>query len=107
MTVRERKRSGALTDFSARFQLVVSYRIPLQVEEASICHCGPKGDSYYRCPRCQNLLEREWMAYCSNCGQCLSWGMIPMTAYEMPIDREVCKKHGKESDRYIVVGVKF
>ena len=34
MTVRERERSGALTDFSACFRLVVSYQVPMQVEKA-------------------------------------------------------------------------
>ena len=82
MTVRERERSGALTDFSACFRLIVSYRMPMQVEESSLCYCGPNGDSYYRCPRCRDLLEREWMAYCTNCGQCLCWGDDPGDADE-------------------------
>ena len=73
MTVRELGRSRTLADFSIRFRLLQAYREPMRVKETSICYCGPHGDSYYRCPRCRNLLEREWMAYCSNCGQCLSW----------------------------------
>ena len=28
---------------------------------------------YYVCPRCNVTMEREFMAYCDRCGQCLSW----------------------------------
>ncbi|MCD7756151.1 MAG: hypothetical protein LUJ09_07490 [Firmicutes bacterium] len=31
------------------------------------------GDGYYVCPRCGVSLEREFMAYCDRCGQCLGW----------------------------------
>lgn len=51
----------------------VSYRIPLPVIEILLL---PSGDSYSVCPRCDNLLEREYMGYCNCCGQCLAWGMF-------------------------------
>ena len=73
MTVRERQRSGTLTDFSVCFQLMLSYRIPMKVTDVMFFPRWPQDDSYYRCPRCQELLEREFLAYCSNCGQCLDW----------------------------------
>lgn len=69
MTVREREQSSTLTDSSVCFQLMLTYRIPMRVEDA----VGPRDDIYYRCPRCQRLLEREFLAYCSTCGQCLDW----------------------------------
>ena len=73
MAVRERERTGTLTDFSACFQLMLTYRIPMKVKDAVIFPRWPRGDIYYRCPRCQKLLERECIAYCCNCGQCLDW----------------------------------
>lgn len=73
MTVRERERSGTLTDSSVCFQLMLTYRIPMRVEDAIIFSHFPQDDIYYRCPRCQGLLEREFIAYCSACGQCLDW----------------------------------
>lgn len=73
MTVRERERSGTLSDSSVCFQLMLTYRIPMWVEDAIIFHHWPQDDIYYRCPRCQRLLEREFLAYCSACGQCLDW----------------------------------
>ena len=73
MTVRERERSGTLTDFSVAFQLMLTYRIPMKVNEAIIFSRWPEDDIYYRCPRCQRLLEREFLSYCNLCGQCLNW----------------------------------
>ena len=73
MTVRERARSGILTDFSVLFQLAITYRMPLLVKEAIIFKRWPEDHIYYRCPRCQALLDREFIAHCSGCGQCLSW----------------------------------
>ena len=73
MTVREWKRSGALTDFFVCFQLMLTYRIPMKVTDAILFPRRPQDDIYYRCPRCQQLLEREFIAYCSGCGQCLDW----------------------------------
>ena len=31
------------------------------------------GDSYPLCPRCGGLTDREYMAFCDQCGQCLGW----------------------------------
>lgn len=73
MTVRERARSGILADFSVLFQLIITYRMPMRVQDVMVFYHFPEDDIYYRCPRCQQLLEREFMAYCSRCGQCLDW----------------------------------
>ena len=73
MTVRERARSSLLADFSSLFQTVITYRMPMTVDEAIVFH-KPFGDElYYCCPRCRNILDRDFMAYCSGCGQCLNW----------------------------------
>ena len=32
-----------------------------------------RNTGYYMCPRCSITMEREFMAYCDRCGQCLSW----------------------------------
>ena len=74
MTVRERQRSGLLADFSVCFQLMLSYRMPMKVKDVMVFPRFPeKDDIYYLCPRCQKLLDREFMAYCDRCGQCLDW----------------------------------
>lgn len=73
MIVRERERTGTLTDFSALFQLMITYRIPMTVNGVFVLRHFPEDHVYYRCPRCQQLLERELVAYCSQCGQCLEW----------------------------------
>ena len=73
MTVREQVRSGTLTDSSACFQLMLTYRIPMRVDTAVVFPRWPQDDIFYYCPRCQRLLEREFLAYCSSCGQCLDW----------------------------------
>lgn len=73
MTVRERQRFGTLTDFSVCFQLMLTYRIPMKVTDVMVFPRWPVDDIFYRCPRCQKLLNREFMAYCDCCGQCLDW----------------------------------
>ena len=71
--VREQAQPGTLADFSALFHLLLSYRMPMMVKDMLIFRRYPENDIYYRCPRCQKLLERDFMAYCSGCGQCLDW----------------------------------
>lgn len=71
--VREQAQSGTLTAFSVHFQLLMTYRVPMMVQDVMILSRLPENDIYYRCPRCQRLLEREFMVYCSSCGQCLDW----------------------------------
>ena len=73
MTVRERTRTGTLTDISVFFRLMMTYRVPMMVKNAVVFERWPVDEIYYRCPRCQQLLEREFMCYCSSCGQSLDW----------------------------------
>ena len=51
----------------------VSYRIPLPVTEVVLFRSG---DHYTVCPRCDRLLDREYMRYCDCCGQCLAWELL-------------------------------
>ena len=71
--VREQAKSGALTDFSVFFHLMMTYRTPMMVKDMLVIRRFPENHIYYRCPRCQVLLSQDFMAYCSNCGQCLDW----------------------------------
>ena len=71
--VREQANMRTLADFSAFFHLLLSYRVPMTVRDLMAFRQARGKDSYYICPRCQELLEREFIAYCSRCGQCLNW----------------------------------
>ena len=40
---------------------------------------SPLGDtSYYLCPKCGILLEREFVHYCDECGQKLNWRLVEL-----------------------------
>ena len=73
LAVREQAQPGTLADFSAFFHLLVTYRVPMMVKDMLIFRRYPENDIYYRCPRCQKLLSRDFLAYCDSCGQCLDW----------------------------------
>lgn len=51
----------------------LSYRHPMLIRELMVFPSKLHPDSYYVCPRCRNTMEREFMAYCDRCGQCLDW----------------------------------
>lgn len=38
--------------------------------------------SYYLCPKCGILLEREFVHYCDECGQKLNWHRIEVQLFE-------------------------
>ena len=71
--VREQANMRTLADFSVFFQLLMTYRVPMMVKDLVAFYHFPEDDVYYLCPRCQELLPREFMAYCDRCGQCLDW----------------------------------
>lgn len=49
------------------------YRLPMAVNEICVfSHCSD-GPAYPVCPRCAATMEREYMAFCSRCGQRLDW----------------------------------
>lgn len=51
----------------------LSYRLPMRVMELRVFHSFFGSTGYYKCPRCGITMEREFMAYCDRCGQCLNW----------------------------------
>ena len=71
--VREQATTSTLADFSVFFQLLMTYRVPMMVKDLVAFYHFPEDDVYYLCPRCQELLPREFVAYCDRCGQCLDW----------------------------------
>ena len=48
----------------------LSYRLPMLVTELLVYS---NNDSYYVCPRCHSTLDRDFLAFCDRCGQCLNW----------------------------------
>ena len=52
---------------------LASYRFAMPVTELMEFETGRRKDYYYVCPRCGITLEREFVAYCDRCGQCLDW----------------------------------
>ena len=48
---------------------VLSYRTPMRIREKIVL----SWTVYYRCPRCDRTLDREFQKYCDRCGQCLEW----------------------------------
>lgn len=75
--VREQANMRTLTDFSVFFHLLMTYRVPMVVKDKVAFYHFPENHIYYRCPRCQILLARDFMAYCDRCGQCLDWSEYP------------------------------
>ena len=71
--VREHANMRTLADFSVFFQLMLSYRVPMRVKDAILLPRRPHDYIFYYCPRCQHLLERDFVAYCCSCGQCIDW----------------------------------
>ena len=73
MIIKEQPQADIPTDFSILFQLLMTYRIPMLVKDAIIFQRWFENDSYYLCPRCQQVMEYEFIPHCSRCGQCLNW----------------------------------
>ena len=53
------------------------YRLPMSVTKIrAFPHCR-EAPAYPVCPRCDGTMEREYMAFCSRCGQKLDWQHYP------------------------------
>lgn len=52
----------------------MSYRVEQHVTQY---RTYPKGNSYPVCPRCGADIDREYMHFCNQCGQRLSWTRFP------------------------------
>ncbi|MCI8808828.1 MAG: hypothetical protein HFF84_01645 [Oscillibacter sp.] len=51
----------------------LQYRIPMAVEEIHVYPCCQSEPAYPVCPKCAMAVEREYIAFCSSCGQRLDW----------------------------------
>ena len=49
------------------------YRTPMRVREIMVFPAMRGRPAFAVCPRCGITMEREYVAYCDRCGQCLSW----------------------------------
>jgi len=51
----------------------ILYRLPKGVSEVRVFHAVFGETEYPVCPRCGRTMEREYMSFCSRCGQRLDW----------------------------------
>jgi len=49
------------------------YRLPMEVSEIHVFRIAFGETGYPVCPRCTRTMEREYMDFCSRCGQRLNW----------------------------------
>lgn len=52
---------------------ILSYRIFMEVNRL---FTDAQGNTFPLCPRCANIIDREFMNYCSCCGQHLAWNNV-------------------------------
>lgn len=72
MSARDRK-TGTLAFLLQKIIETMDYRSARVVREIVVCqdHLGEIG--LYICPRCDSLLDREFVRFCDRCGQRLDW----------------------------------
>lgn len=51
----------------------LSFRLPMPVVETRVSASTPGRPSFPVCPKCDHNLDRAYQAFCSSCGQSLSW----------------------------------
>ena len=62
----------------------LSYRVGMQVAHYRRYYMASGFDTIFAvCPRCQGSLEREYQAFCENCGQKLNWDFYPHATLKM------------------------
>ncbi len=69
MKARQQDISVSLPGLWHFFQAVLSFRQPMPIAEVKVL----LGSGFYVCPRCSLTIDREFMAFCDRCGQCLDW----------------------------------
>ena len=62
----------------APFWKQLLYRHAMAVTETHVFPRCQGAPAYPVCPRCRQTLEREYMAFCSRCGQKLDWQPYPV-----------------------------
>ena len=73
MKLMERECSVLTPELLTFLMGLASYRFAMSVTELMVFETWQMKDYYYICPRCGITLEREFMAHCDRCGQCLDW----------------------------------
>ena len=63
----------------------ISYRVPLRVKKVIYFS---ETSCFSICPRCDTIMEREYVQFCDRCGQRLSWYALSRA--------EVCYPRGRE-----------
>ena len=63
---------------------------------------------YSTCPRCELPIEREFVNYCSNCGQRLSWesflkGNVDFEYYPQLLQAEAASAENSSQEKCLVV----
>ena len=58
----------------------LTFRAPRMVTRVRLCRDFQGVCSFPVCPRCGASLEREYLSYCSRCGQCLCWDRFDQAA---------------------------
>ena len=53
-----------------RYQKECRYRIPFEIKKISI---QQNEYSFPICPRCKDVIDREYQSFCDRCGQRLAW----------------------------------
>lgn len=70
----------------------LQYRRPMRVREIMVFPAIRGTPGLAVCPRCRTTMEREYMAYCDRCGQCLDWHGYKQAAVIYPGTGRACKE---------------
>ncbi len=73
----------------------LAYRVAMRVTAVRLFRSAAGEDAYPVCPRCRETMEREYMSFCSRCGQRLDWRRYQQAnvIYVEPGDHTVHKEH--------------
>jgi len=72
MSARDRK-TGALAFLLQIMIEAMEYRRAKAIREIFVCEDYLGVTGFYICPRCDSLLDREFVHFCDRCGQRLDW----------------------------------
>lgn len=72
MSARDRK-AGSLAFLLQKLLENIDYRTERLVREVVVVRNFLSETGYYVCPRCDCLLDREFVRFCDRCGQRLNW----------------------------------
>lgn len=61
------------SDRSDQLNEALSYRSPMRVTTVHRLNLSSWTTTFPICPRCQQIVAREYQDFCNQCGQALSW----------------------------------